>query len=287
MDIKSTILRACRHGDVLFWLIVVNVLMLVVEKLVAWAALTLGIPGVELSYWLYLPSVPAELLQRPWTVLTYAVMHTGFWHMACNVLTFYWFGYVFMEIYTSKQMLIAYVCGALGGALFFMLGYQLIPSLVGLSDTLAGSSAAVMAIVVATTMRAPNYRMGVLFFGSVKVKWIGLVLIAIMVLSIRETNENFGGDISHIGGMAAGFLFALATTRWRLPRWMRGGKSQRTNDISQKTTYVPWEEVEESELDEILAKIKQSGYASLTDEEKRKLFHVSKKGTNDNPQSTE
>ncbi len=37
------------------------------------------------------------------------------------------------------------------------------------------------------------------------------------------------------------------------------------------------EEVDQSELDEILEKISKSGYSALTAEEKQKLFELSKK----------
>jgi hypothetical protein len=46
---------------------------------------------------------------------------------------------------------------------------------------------------------------------------------------------------------------------------------------SRETAYRQQKKQEEEELNRILDKIKKSGYSQLTDEEKRRLFDMSKK----------
>lgn len=238
--------------------------------------------------WIEMPSSPAVFLTRPWTVITYMFSQYDVLHILFNMLWLYWFGSVFLFTGNSRQMLALYLYGGICGALLYFVSYNLLPVFDGINGWLIGSSASVLAIVSATAMRHPNYKMGILFIGEISLKWIVMVIIAIDLMSISGTNA--GGHIAHLGGAFAGFIWALALNNGRditrplnalldyfVNLWHKTSKkgtyrsSYRHNQSHQNHNAKSDMET----LDEILDKIKKSGYTSLTAEEKRRLFDVS------------
>ena len=67
------------------------------------------------------------LLRHPWTLLTYAFTHEGFFHILFNMLNLYWFGQLVREYLGERRLVSIYILGALSGAVVFLLAYNLIP----------------------------------------------------------------------------------------------------------------------------------------------------------------
>ncbi|MBQ4525461.1 MAG: rhomboid family intramembrane serine protease, partial [Bacteroidaceae bacterium] len=158
------------------------------------------------------------------------------------------------------------------------------------------ASASVLAIVVATAVSMPEYRLNLLLFGQVRLKYVALVVVLTDLLFI--TSENGGGHIAHLGGALAGWWFARGirdgkydATAWinwildtvigwfhRSPKQKKprmkvhvGGKHGTDYDYNAR------KKAKEDEIDRILDKVRQSGYDGLTAEEKRKLFDASQR----------
>ena len=258
--------------------------------------------GGEVLQWLELPSDLGMLLRRPWTLVTYMFAHYGILHILFNMLWLYWLGRIFMEFFSPKQLTGVYLLGGWGGALLFLLAYNLLPHLVAHQYFLIGASASVIAIVVATAVYTPNYPIGLLFLGEVPLKWVAIVTVAIDLLSME--GGNLGSSIAHIGGALVGALYALRIraghdiTRplnaaidavvglfngrsFKRPdiQWKRTSGGQRETGGGQQSPRGarPDDAVSEEELDVILGKIKAAGYDALTDEEKDKLFKASRR----------
>ena len=179
-----------------------------------------------------------------------------------------------------------------------MLAYNLFPyfeNVVG-SAHLVGASAAVLAIVAATAVRAPEYRLLLLVFGAVKLSTFALVTVLISVLML--SGNNAGGNFAHLGGAFAGYMFAFllgkgidvtnvvnAPVDW-IKRLFNGSLFKRKK--RSKFTYTSGgkrgadyeynarKKTAEAEIDTILEKIKKGGYSSLTEAEKKRLFEASK-----------
>jgi membrane associated rhomboid family serine protease len=240
------------------------------------------------------------LLHRPWTLITYMFAHYGFLHILFNMLWLYWLGRIFMEYFSPKQLTGVYLLGGLGGALLFLIAYNTLPYFRTLPGPafLKGASASVIAIVVATAVYAPDYRIGLLFLGEVPLKWVALVTVAIAVLGLDA--GNVGGNIAHIGGAIVGAWFGLRIKRgrditrplntaidtvvglfngrsWKLPKFEKKAGAKHNQQQAQQRPNRPADEVSEDELDKILGKIKVAGYDALTDEEKDKLFKASRR----------
>ena len=287
--------------------VMVNVAVFVIVRVVALVCLLLAVdatPAIEL---LEMPSNPVKFVHQPWSLISYMFLHYDVMHILFNMLWLYWFGAMFHQIFGTRRFVGLYFLGGIGGALLYMLAYNVLPLFSSTEGLLLGASASVLAIVAATAVRQPDYKVGLLFFGQISLKWIAIVTIFIDVISIGSSNA--GGHIAHLGGALTGAAFALADRRgtditawfnraidWivnltrRRPRVKVGNfhnspftrtkqqprtdKQQYERDNGRRNSMTP---AEEAEMDEILKKIKLSGYSSLTAEEKRRLFEVSKR----------
>ena len=287
--------------------VMVNVAVFVIVRVVALVCLLFAVdatPAIEL---LEMPSNPVKFVHQPWSLISYMFLHYDVMHILFNMLWLYWFGAMFHQIFGTRRFVGLYFLGGIGGALLYMLAYNVLPLFSSTEGLLLGASASVLAIVAATAVRQPDYKVGLLFFGQISLKWIAIVTIFIDVISIGSSNA--GGHIAHLGGALVGAAFALADRRgtditawfnraidWivnltrRRPRVKVGNfhnspftrtkqqprtdKQQYERDNGRRNSMTP---AEEAEMDEILKKIKLSGYSSLTAEEKRRLFEVSKR----------
>jgi len=290
-SIIDTIKYKYRTGSMLMKLIFINIGVFIILRFGAIICLFAGIDEQTWLRWIELPSDPTLLLVMPWTLFTYMFAQYDIFHILFNMLWLYWFGTIFMLTGTSRRLVALYIYGGIGGALTFLAAYNLLPAFAG-EGWLIGSSASVLAIVTATAILHPDYKMGLLFLGEVSLKWVAIVTIGIDLLSIGGANA--GGHIAHIGGAIIGALYGLSLNRGiditkpfnsmldniaNLLRRASHKKAKRQH--TQKAAYKNNNSnasttADEGTLDEILDKIKKSGYTSLTNEEKRRLFDVSK-----------
>lgn len=295
--------------------VMVNVAVFVIVRVLALVCLLFAVDAMPAIELLEMPSNPVKFLHQPWSVISYMFLHYDVMHILFNMLWLYWFGAMFHQIFGTRRFVGLYFLGGIGGALLYMLAYNVLPLFSSTEGLLLGASASVLAIVAATAVRQPDYKVGLLFFGQISLKWIAIVTIFIDVISIGSSNA--GGHIAHLGGALVGAAFALADRRgtditaWfnraidrlvnltrRRPRVKVGNfhnspftrtkqqprddnrrqprddRQQDERDNGRRHTMTP---AEEAEMDEILKKIKLSGYSSLTAEEKRRLFEVSKR----------
>lgn len=292
MSLKNDIIDLFKDGSLLNRLIVINLTVFVVVNLLNVISTLCGLPSGE--RYLMLPLSPGVLLVRPWTLLTYMFVQTQFVHLIFNLLVLYWFGKLFLLFFSQKDLVGVYIFGGLVGGLFSMTLYNLIPYYSQLIYTaesyLLGASAAVMAIVVATAVMSPDYRLRLFLIGEVKISWLALAYVLLSLLQIVSSNAV--GELSHLGGALAGFLFTYcykkgtnivswvgATLDWisnlMKGNWNRTHKMKVTyNDVRNQTDYQynASKKAHEENVDRILEKIKQSGYDSLSEEERKELF---------------
>lgn len=291
------IIDEMRHGyaraTMLMKIIWINIAVFVLLRVTAIVCMFAGNADFinVVMRWVQLPSDLPTLGTRPWTLLTYMFSQYDILHILFNMLWFYWFGTLFRMVSTPKQMLALYIFGGLGGALLFLAAYNLLPLFAHSTGWLIGSSASVIAIVTATAILMPDFRMNLLFIGSVSLKWIAIATIVLVLIGV--TGDNAGGEIAHIGGVLVGAWYGVRMKRGHditaplnrffdlcVNAWdavMESLKRGR-NTASDSSKSAPAVDKDDREtLDEILDKIKKSGYAALTPEERKKLFDVSRR----------
>ena len=213
------------------------------------------------------------------------------------MLMLYWFGNILADFAGNKRVLPVYILGALVGAAVFIAGYNLLPVLrpeVGLP--MIGASAGVLALVTAAATLVPDYSISLFLIGPVRLKWLALALIILDIISLPMNNA--GGHLAHLGGALCGFVYITQLRRGRdFGNWIHKTAEYAANPSFGKTTLrtvhksnkpIPTKSFatsqqlkdlrsQEDNLDRILDKISQSGYESLTKDEKDFLFRYSNK----------
>lgn len=304
MGIIDDMRRGFTQSTMLMKLVWINIAVFVLLRITAIVCMFAGSPDFihEVMKQVQLPSHLPTLATRPWTVLTYMFAQYDVLHILFNMIWFYWFGIMFRMVCTPRQMLALYIYGGLGGAAAFLLAYNLLPAFAYTNGWLIGSSASVIAIVTATAILMPDLRMNLLLIGSVSLKWIAVATIGLVLIGV--TGNNAGGEFAHIGGVIVGAWYGLRMKRghditaplnrlidmivndWRSIVSMK--VSNRASSFSQHTRHADTSnasrpsspsisEDDREQLDEILDKIKKSGYAALTPDERRRLFDVSRR----------
>jgi membrane associated rhomboid family serine protease len=291
-DIFTNLKQAFSRGDILTKLIFINVGVFVVLHLADIVMLLLNMREYSLLTWMEMPSYPPLLADRPWTPVTYMFTHWGFLHLLFNMLVLYWFGRIFLETFNPRQLGGLYLEGGIGGALLFILAYNLLPYYRSMAEvsTLIGASAAVMAIVFASAFYRRDYEIRLLFIGRVKLLYFAIGIFILDMLSIAS--DNAGGHLAHIGGAMVGIWFAssmrkghdlTAPIAFLLDRVVNifrpKPKKQVTHGRQTETKfeYHARKNEENRKIDEILDKLKHSGYSSLSADEKKTLFDASNK----------
>lgn len=283
-----------RNGDVVIKLIFINVAVFLVLKIVDVILTLFNVYFIDPVTFLGVPSVTELLLQRLWTPFSYMFVHEGFLHLLFNMLWLYWFGKIFLQYFSGRTLASLYVLGGLAGALLYVLAFNTIPYYTAMGrGWMIGASAAVMAIVMGIAFYRPDIRFNLFLIGSIKIVYIAIFAFLLDFLSLGNT-DNPGGHIAHIGGALIGYLFAVQYKNARnITEWMgklidgivnlfkpRKKKSKIKVEYVRKETdwdYNRRKHTEQEEIDAILDKLKQSGYSSLSSDEKKKLFDASKK----------
>lgn len=293
----ETALKRFASATMLMKIVVINIAVFLVLNIISIVMIFAGEESGRfiVEQWVAMPGNFGRLARHAWTPLSYMFSQIEPLHLIFNMLWLYWFGIVFHLLSTPKRMIGLYLLGGLGGAALYLLAVNTIPYFAGHGGLLIGSSASVIAIVTATAIMAPDYRMNLLFLGAVSLKWIAIVTIGIDLLSV--TGSNAGGHIAHLGGAAVGAIFALGLKRGhditaplnslidaivnlfrRRPK-VRPAHFRASGAPSAPRPKAPSaaSAADQAELDNILDKIKKSGYSSLTADERARLFDVSRR----------
>lgn len=294
-SIISDLKRNFKQGSIALQFIYVNVGIFLVTS---FFTIILQLFNRTLVGWLQLLELPASIAQfllKPWTLFSYMFLHAGLIHLLFNMLWLYWFGQLFLQFFSTKHLRGLYLLGGIFGGVCYMLAYNIFPYFEPMiqASYLVGASASVIAIAVATACQQPNYEIRLFLFGSLRLKYLALVLVLSDLLFI--TSGNAGGHIAHLGGALAGFLFAKTLSRGTdVTRWInvvldapalfseRQKKRQRKPrmTVSQGKHEADYEynvrkKQQSDEVDRILEKLKKSGYESLSTTEKQRLFDAS------------
>jgi membrane associated rhomboid family serine protease len=225
-----------------------------------------------------------------WQLFTYMFMHGDFWHLALNMFALWMFGMDLENDWGSKRFAWYYFLCGLGAGISNLL----ISPLFGTSGPTIGASGAVYGILLAFGMTYPNRPIFVYFLLPLQAKYFVLIYLVLELYNGVTGTMDGIAHFAHLGGAAVGFLI-LSTGQRFLPVqkiWERTKERftaqehattrsyRRENEVSDAQYYDITDEesrINQQRVDEILDKISQYGYQSLTEEEKRILFEASKK----------
>lgn len=296
MTIIDDLKHQYKTGTTLVKFIFINVAVFVLVHIIGLIIYFFtGVPGSELvAYWLSLPADLEQLLYRPWTIITYMFLHTGFIHLAFNMLILYFGGQIFLQFLDSKKLLGTYLLGGIAGGILYILSFNLFPVFTPIvkGALTLGASASVMAVLIAIAAYVPNFSVRLVLIGEVKLKYIALFYIVMDIISIP--NGNAGGHLAHLGGAFFGFYFAYQLRKGkditvginRLLNYLSAlfsGKRKmkvvykKPGKTKSDMEYNAQKKANQEKIDEILDKISKSGYDSLSKDEKAILFDAGRK----------
>ncbi len=172
--------------------------------------------------------------------------------------------------------------------------------------TTVGASGCIYGVLLAFGLTFPEERMFIFPLPiPIKAKWFVCGYIAIELFMALSQHSDGVAHVAHLGGMLFGYLMikgwkkkSTSFNGWdgyevkdksasilgRIRRWLHldrnsgagddlnYGKKNTTAKNQKEWDYNKKNKKEEDEIDAILDKIRRSGYPSLTEEEKRKLF---------------
>ncbi|MGZ9735547.1 rhomboid family intramembrane serine protease [Flavobacterium sp. GNP002] len=289
MNIIDDLKLQYKMGGIVTQLIFWNVALFVLPWLFFALLSLLGV-NIDYIHYVSLSSNPADLLWKPWSLLSYAFFHSGIMHIIFNMIVLNFSGRLFMTYFTSKQLLGLYILSAIFAGICYILVFYVL----NINAPIVGASAAIMAILVATTTYHPLMDLRLLIIGNVKLWHITAVIIIVDLMQLRS--ENMGGHISHLSGAFFGFIFIkllqngtdLSTVVTRVidffANLLKKNKStpfkkvhkNYSKPLVKSVSKIVTKDKSQQQIDEILDKISQSGYDSLTKEEKEFLFKVGK-----------
>lgn len=256
----------------------------------------LGLFNIHINFLNYvsLSSNPADLLWKPWSIITYGFFHSDVFHIFFNLMVLNFSSRIFLTYFTQKQFLSLYFSGIIFSGIIYILCYYLFSSLANLHVTLIGASGAIMAVLFAAASYAPLTEIRLFLIGNVKLWHIAFALIAIDLVQLPL--ENTGGHLAHLGGALFGFLYAKQMIRGTDLGLLVTKILDFLVNLFSKSEKVPFKKVHKNyskpvakpvskiitkdksqqQIDDILDKISKSGYDSLSSLEKEFLFKAGK-----------
>ncbi len=293
MNILTDLKKSFKQGSSVTKLIYTNLAIYLIINIIHIVSKLMLINDSVVLEMLAVPASISSLVLKPWTLITYMFLHEGFFHILFNMINLFWFGRLFLMFFNQKQAVGLYLIGGIFGAALYILGLNIFPYFesIAAQGILLGASASVLAIVIGIATYKPNMEIHLTLIGKVKLKYLAAVFFFISLLSVA--GENAGGNIAHLGGILAGYLFGTRIKKGKdltkginkaidffVDLFSRKPKMKVSHNAGRPMTDYEWNAKKTQEgkmLDEILDKIKESGYDSLTSDEKKRLFDQSNK----------
>ncbi len=276
---------------------------LLLINLIVWLAdVVLQRSGINLTSWLGLYYIGSGKFHI-WQMITYMFMHGNFSHMFFNMFALFMFAQSLEQQWGSKRFLTYYLITGVGAGLVQELVWWMLYGSLAYPAVTIGASGAVFGILFAFGWLFPDSRLFIFPIPIPIRARIFVIIYAVLELlfgiaGASGWTADHVAHFAHLGGFLFGWLliliwkrkdksFAATPSNFNLKEWWENlmskfRKRKKENNPHEGYHYQepvrdpePEEEENEEEkreMDRILDKLRHSGYDSLTDEEKAKLF---------------
>ncbi len=237
----------------------------------------------------------------PWQLITYQFMHANFQHIFFNLFSLWMFGSELEAEWGSRKFVTFYLLAGIGAGI----AQLFVSPLIGAIGPTVGASGAIYGVLIAYALTNPDRK--VMFFPifipiKARTMIIGMIIFDLVM---GFTDSGNVAHFAHLGGAAAGYLLIKFGDRAGIYTFLSGVKRAPKVQYSSENSYsapvyqMNWqkpeqeptvrksdpnfsinihgEEITQKKVDAILDKISASGYTSLTENEKKVLFELSKK----------
>ena len=292
MNFREKLFYRFQQFNVAEKLIVFNVIFFVLPLLINTFLFLFKIPIDSYTVWFELSSSFNDLVFKPWTLITYSFLHSGFFHLFFNMYIFLFTSRLFLNLFKSNSLLNVYFLGVIFGGLLFLFSYNFFPAFENSKPYMIGSSAGVMSLLIFMSTYSPNLEVRLIII-NVKLLYIGIAFMMLDVIQIPYGNA--GGHIAHLGGALLGFIYAnnlkkgvdiglpverIISKLFNLFQLNKSKMNVAFKNKSKKNFNHPNDDnskKHQKKIDEILDKISSSGYESLSKKEKDFLFKAGNK----------
>lgn len=270
-------------------LILINVVCFILPLLIKTFLFLFNISSTNFINWFELSASWTDLPLKPWSIVTYSFLHSGFFHLFWNMYLLFFSSKLFLNLFTSNTFFSVYFLGVIVGGITFILSYTFFPVFQNSSPVMIGASAGVMAVFIFMSTYSPDLEIRLILF-NVKLRYLGITFLLLDIVQIPYGNA--GGHLAHLGGAILGFYYVKQLNNGKdigksfmsfidkvinifrkKPKMRTVHKREKSQKIN-KNISVAGEK--QKRIDEILDKISISGYESLTQAEKDFLFKAGK-----------
>ena len=255
-------------------LIVINIIFFIIPLLLNTFLWLFELKDISILDYFVVEADIMSLIFKPWSLITYGFLHGSFSHLFWNMIMLFYFGNILVNYFGDKRLLNVFFNGILFGGIIYIISYNLFPVFTGVSSKMIGSSAGVMAILFYITSYNPNHTIR-FFFVNIKLLYIAVFLLLMDIIQIPV--ENSGGHIAHLGGALIGFLMFRSFKGIDFVDIYTNLSIRKSNKKIKRNKTFSGSNFDQKKIDSILDKISESGYESLTKEEKNYLFKASNK----------
>ena len=270
-------------------LILINVVCFVLPMLIKTVLFLFNISSTNFINWFELSASWIDLPTKPWSIITYSFLHSGFFHLFWNMYLLFFSSKLFLNLFPSNTFFNVYFLGVVVGGITFILSYTFFPVFQNSSPVMIGASAGVMAVFIFMSTYSPDLEIRLILF-NVKLRYLGIAFLLLDIVQIPYGNA--GGHLAHLGGAILGFYYVkqlkngkdigkpfknfidkIINIFRRKPKMRTVYKREKSQKINKNMSDAG---EKQKRIDGILDKISISGYESLTQAEKDFLFKVGK-----------
>ena len=274
MELKNKINLYISGLNIVEKIILFNITLYLLPFVLKTVLFLFNIKGLSIVNWFTIDATLSEFILKPWSILTYGFIHGSFSHIFWNMLILYYFGNILKNIFGEKLILNLFLSGIVAGGLTYLISYNLFPVFKGVNSVMIGASAGVMSVLFFLAAYNPQYRIRIIFF-DIKILYLALFLFFYDIIQIPLNNS--GGHIAHIGGALWGYYYSVKYNNGSdLVNSILSYFKKNTNNKPSVKSKTDNKSFNQDKIDEILDKISDSGYDSLTKSEKEYLFKVGK-----------
>ena len=274
MELKDKLKYSLSVMGQLQKLIVINIIFFIIPLLLNTFLWLFELKDISIIDYFVVEADLMSLIFKPWSLITYGFLHGSFSHLFWNMIMLFYFGNILVNYFGDKRLLNVFFNGILFGGIIYIISYNLFPVFTGVSSKMIGSSAGVMAILFYITSYNPNHTIR-FFFLNIKLLYIAIFLLLMDIIQIPV--ENSGGHIAHLGGALIGFLMFRSFKGIDFVDIYTNLSTKKNNKKIKRNKTFSGLNFDQKKIDSILDKISESGYESLTKEEKNYLFKASNK----------
>ena len=205
-----------------------------------------------------------------WQPITYMFLHAGFWHVGMNMFVLWMFGSELEQNWGGSAFLRYYLITGAGAGLITVLFSLNSPVPV------VGASGAIYGVLLAYGLAYPNRLVYLYFMFPVKIKYfVGFLALAAFMASLQSGSSTVS-HMTHLSGMIIGWFYLRAKRRTPAPAMLaRISDLRQARRVAREVKENREDELLRRQVDDILDKISNKGYDSLTETEQDLLFRAS------------